>query len=55
MNATLLFLMVILLWGQPGPADPGNPEVPDLCCYNKVCAAIARSFRCMATDPLLCL
>lgn len=28
--------MAILLWGQPGPADPGNPEVPDLCCYNKV-------------------
>lgn len=55
MNATLLFLMVVLLRGQPGPADPGNPELPYLCCYTKICAAIPRSFRCMATDPLLCM
>lgn len=37
MNATLLSLLVILLWGHSGPGDPENPEVPDQCCSNQTC------------------
>lgn len=37
MNATPLSLLVSLLWGHPGPADSGSPEVPGQHCSNQTC------------------